>query len=411
MVGINAGFGETITEEMVTSQRTAQEMWTGDHIVRFWTTKLMYASGFPIGSLSELNQDLNPANLVPGTKGIGAHKGLSEKRLEDDDLTIWLNDRYQDIADKSHFRTTKKNSPAEGEVWTWSLVSTFTKDFLAAWFNIKCQKADPVQKKRKFDEMDSSVVGDGMGDAQSIFTVSTTDSGHRNVSRKKGHRSGYSCKGHFREDGGDVVKCKVMRINEGSLSTMLSSACCFLNAPSEKAPTLNKIKARKEVARIMKENNVKNVMESLLVNVTTDVVAGEVNETPNGEDENFDCGNFNTFMDNQGEVAAFDDFNGGGSVSQSDVCTQGSGERFFVNELAGIETITEKKMKQKKMMAQIKQMKSNDAEKQKALAARLQVVGRYTGCNPYGLTALEFIVYMQSRSHIESVRRYIKRNL
>ena len=80
------------------NQRTAQELWPADSMLRWWTSVLLYASGFELPNPIDANSGCDYMRILPGIGCGGGHKIYSDERLNDTDLQEWLDTRGTFIA-------------------------------------------------------------------------------------------------------------------------------------------------------------------------------------------------------------------------------------------------------------------------------------------------------------------------
>lgn len=283
-------------------QRTIQEVYPGDHVVRLWTAKLMYLSGFMTNPTSN-DPSLNPANLIPGTKARVAHKYHGESRLQEDGAQQWLTEHARFIMQKSGIRENKNNYPGPGSEWEWKHVTFFTTAFLEKWFGICTKKGarKPAKRKRGEEETESSLLstlGDAMTDEEIEFqygTVSSSSTGsvlesgsavssavdsipgsvagsvtttaYSVGSRSSAVRSqsGFCCNGHY-DQLGHRQKCRLMKIDMDILHTQLALAYCYLNKPLSRftIETPERAAARSNITRTMRIFGMDNILDRIV---------------------------------------------------------------------------------------------------------------------------------------------------
>lgn len=371
--------------ELTVGQRTAQEVWPGDHVVRLWASKIMHAAGFGMKTIEELNRTGNPGDMISGTGEGGemsAHMILAEERLQDPELQAWLNRRHLYIKEKSGIRGHSNNTPTDG-VWKWKQVSSFAKDFLEAWFNLECRKSAPRKRKRDGD--------DGEEEERHVTGLIRHDT------------TNYKCNEHN--------KCKLMSITAVSLQTMLSLAHCFLDAPyinGREEPPI-RVKAREQINKVMQENEYPQIMKKYVrqrANDTTgetEAVEEDAEVVDYAQDgEGYGYGTYGGYGDDYNEQ-----YNN--AYEPETLVLGGADDQETACPLHEINTMAERKLRLRTMQVSVKKDKNNPEEQQAENTYRRNVAMRYVGPSPYSLEPVEFAVLMLSGAYQARVNRMIKR--
>ncbi len=139
-------------QEAVTGQRTSQETWPSDFQLRFWLSKLLYATGF---SKIEHPSDIRPEIFLD----FQGHDAVSAKRLEeDDDLQEWIKKTSPRIAHSLKIKQTSIAFPVTAERWTHTIATGSLKVFLQTVFGLELSKTEvsknddiegPPKKKKR----------------------------------------------------------------------------------------------------------------------------------------------------------------------------------------------------------------------------------------------------------------------
>lgn len=406
--------------ELTVGQRTAQEVWPGDHVVRLWASKLMHAAGFAMKSVDELNKGDNPGEmLTPSGEGgeMSAHSALAEERLQDPELQAWLNRRHLYIKEKSGVRNHSNNTPRDG-VWKWKHISSFTKDFLEMWFNLEARKSAPMKRKR--DE------GAGDDDA-TVATTGTDMEGERHVTGLIRHdTTNYKCAEHS--------KCKLMSVTASSLQTMLSLSQCFLEAPylhGKNEPPI-RVTAREQIGRVMAENEFPQIMKQYVRPTATNhannhadlhrwaeehPVEGDADNPLDQEtDQEMDGYGYGDYGGYGADLGADDMYQYPNTPNTPDTQVEGAdGPENEEPELGGcplaeLKTIAERNLRLRTTQAASRtnsSAKPEEVEKEKTY--RNNIAMRYVGPSPYTLEPVEFAVLLLSNAYQARVERAIRK--
>lgn len=442
---------------MTVSQRKAQEVWPGDHVVRLWTVKLMYACGFhaDMGNLEPNSFALDPAELLSGEIGASeALKHVGMERLEEPEMQQWLNERHMYIKTHSGIKSSKANAPENGE-WEWKHVTTLMKQFMQVWFGLLYRKGPPASLKKAV--VNASVVTINELDLQepsmhqSLVEVVMQDNEDDNTSSVSSTESSEENIYHYSMNNKRFFK---MKVDKPVLRTMLSLTYCYLRAPysGRGEEPAARIRAREQITKLMVDNNIEQLIQRFVSMPTPEETsrearsAPEVNEAKEEEDEvvggyggysgygyggcsgyggeqeeevqpvNFavvdeDDGHSTladvplNYMDEEGSEGLPVIAEGNEEEEEDDDGTQNYGED-EESQLAAFETLDDRDLKKRRACA-ISEVKKAEkpGQQEQIMEYRRRVVQRYIGAPLFQLQPLEFVSEMLSEAYQMRIKR------
>ena len=404
-IGLMIGDGEI--EKMTVKQRTAQEIWPCDHVVRVWTTYLMYACGFEFpDGIQGVNNGINPISIMPGNKGVFAHKGLCENRLREKDLQKWLWKRHQYIKKKSNIGNSCRNTPEEGEDWDWGTICGFFKNFSISWFGIDFEKS----KKKKKTVDGASQIGSSSSSCSTVMTPITVRS---NRSKK-----GFGCRViHIAEDGSTPENaCKLMRVKYDGLQSMLAKTISHLNAPytgNGEEPSI-RATAREQILKMMNDNNIPSILEKYTnqpENMELEPPQPEPQQQP-GEEEQKDADEDGEHLSQYGGYAN-NGFQAQDAYQNSydpievrlhdDIPDEAADER----PLSSFKSMAENDLLNKLMTSSKVAKDHNPVVNELKELRRQGIIMNYVGPSPYGLSATEFVALLSSSAYQARIKRKV----
>jgi len=415
-------------------QRRAQEVWASRHMFRIWTQKLMYAAGFDMAGAKEINTPHTAGQLVPGNKGMAAHKGLGEMRLGQQETQDWLNKNCDNIMKKVGIKPNMANMPSTGEEWEWKHVCAFVKQFISNMYGLDCVKGE---------------------------TKVSPNGKRRRVAR------GYCCNQVHTDEDGNKFPCKgslVMKPKSGSLQGMLSLVHSHLHNPANNEPSEASVReiAKRTVNKIITDNGFKQILQDFVEAPVPEPVPDVVPEeavVPEVQYEDGGCGAFedsfggydNTdqYQDNPYQPERIDEIDflgnhngnhdgnhdgdndddsngdsnsdtgigmdmdtdthtdtdqeemegGGGNTNEDNVTP--------LERLRAYKSIAEQNLEKRMLLAQQQLWGGNDEKKEKQNFIRRTIVNKYVGPNPYTLDAIDFVLLLLGSEYQGAIDRFL----
>jgi hypothetical protein len=408
-------------------QRSAQEVWPGDHVVRLWTVKLMYVCGFHAagGAGGPRAFAAEPAQLLSARAGgAEALEHVCMERLAEPGVQEWLGDRHMYLKKHSGgIKSTKVNAPEDG-VWGWRHVTCLTAQFLRHWYGLLCRKAAPGRARCANASVTTEVASAEPAQEESLVRAIRHEEDPRAPGEEAAEEYTYSAPP---EAGGR--KMRKMRIDRGFLDTMLSLTYCHLCVPyqgRDEEPAI-RVRAREQITNLMLDNGIALMIHRYVTVPTPAEVARLRGEAPapvapaapaadaGGFGGNSDYGDYGGYgygggyepapggLDPVREAGEAGEDTAEGPEEENPLAGP-EAEDEEENPLASFETLEERDFKKRRACAMDLVKKAPDQQAHED-AYRARIIQRYTGASPFQLLPAEFVAEMLSGAYQGRVRR------
>ncbi len=380
------------------NQRTAQELWPADSMLRWWTSVLLYASGFELPNPIDANSGCDYMRILPGIGCGGGHKIYSDERLNDTDLQEWLDTRGTFIA-KHIGKKPGPFAPSE-KPWDTKRVRRLTKEFMERMFNLKLRVKNPRKRGRE-ETQDSALCQAAPGMEDEAFVVNSRC------------RSGYH--GPHQGRCGDG---RLFHVSDQSLSLMISLSHLYLHAPWSgrgNEPDV-RVLARAELGRIV--SSWKRVPLFVKYNAsansgTQPLAQSLPPQTPlSGTSSSLETpatSSSSSFTPNEEgveeETKTSDDVSGASGVAENEDAYyyRLAQEEELTEKLSSVETPAEELWRMQ--MACALRSHENPAKRELKDLYIQQVVSKYLGTNPYSMKGLEYCNLLLLESYQTRLKR------
>jgi hypothetical protein len=274
------------------NQRTVDEIWPSNMMLRWWTSVLLYAAGFDVTHPADIFENDNPMEILPGVGCGQGHRHTSAERLKDTEMQMWLNERAAYMMSKCNIRKREKqNHPLPDEEWNYKYVFSLTKQFFWNCYNIELRSSRArVRKKKNADDDGMSVSSSisssssrkrkrGEDETASVISngltersmVSIVDLCAQNDMERPAFRNQTRCPRGFHGD--KSIKCNdLFHAEDNSLALMISLASMYIFNPwsgKKDEPTI-RVVARENFQKILHAWNRKPFLMDYHVSRTID---------------------------------------------------------------------------------------------------------------------------------------------
>lgn len=407
-------------------QRTAQEIWPSNMMIRFWANTLLYACGFMISHPREYDNDSNPLDILPGIGCGSGHSAISEQRLRDNDIQEWLNRRAPFIMRNLHIRQSMgRNIPKPGDQWENKHVKQLTKQMFINCFNLDIKmcsyKRNSKRRKRKrpTDTSLASVDGESLASSSNgsaVLSKGAYDDSILSVCEvisDKGEEPFFSernCPKKAHVHGENVTGCgRLFHVADSSLAVMLSLSYLYLaNTPRNESEI--RVKARDQILRAITIWNRYPLFRDNLDDIAKEFMDTKLNELlgNGGEDEPTNNDRGDDDSDKENDMNAL-------NIPEEILHLEREVEEMRVqhenmntqNALEQIKTVSEQLWGQK--MAMLCNSDNDDRKREEKEMYNKEIITRYTGDNLYTKSGVVFASRLVSKEYKYRYKRILDR--